>query len=570
MYKQALLAGIVVISGLAFGKPNSEDLNKIRDQGFNHSQVMATLKHLTDNIGPRLSGSPELRVANDWTLEKLKSWGLDDAHLEPFEFGRGWSYSSISVNLISPRATSLHAIPVAWTPGTSGTIEADVFFLDAVSEDELDRYRGKIAGKIVLVSDPEEIGAPEAEIFKRYSADELKKMSQFDVSRPASNAATRPDVIANAIKKLNFRQALSAFLKSEGAKAAVYRSRRDAGLIRVFGLSQEQGQTFSVPAIILSAEHYNLLMRLLQDKIPARLSLAVAAQFHDKDKNSYNTIAEIPGSSRNDIVMLGAHLDSWHASTGGVDNGAGVAVVMEAMRILKAINFKPKRTVRIGLWTGEEQGLLGSGSYVAKHFATRPKPTDAKVLELGPGYWMRMGWPIKPLPDYERLSVYFNVDNGSGKFRGISTEGNIAAKSIFSEWFQPLSDLTEGVVSTNASQGTDHESFDDIGLPGFQFIQDELDYSSRLHHTHADSYDHVLADDVKQASVVLATFVYNAANAEARLPRKPLPTEPSAEERQQELDEAAKRQRKLDRDALRNLSTQKPGGGAGVVEAAPH
>ncbi len=543
-----------VTASPAIANNDLETINRIRDEGLYHSQVMTTLQHLTDNIGPRLTGSPQMQQASQWTQEQLKSWGLANVALEGFEFGRGWSYDSASIQLTAPRKTTLTGLPVAWTPATNGVIEAEVAFVDAVTVEELAKFAGKISGKIVLLSEPEEIGEPTPEIFKRYSSDDLGKMKQLDMKRPASHAHGAPDSIAQSRKRLAFREAVSAFLQKEGAKAALYRSSRDGGLIRVFGHDHRKGKTFSVPAMILSAEHYNFLVRLLEQGKTPTVALSFDARFHDEDSKSYNTIAEIPGTEKNpEIVMLGAHLDSWHASTGGVDNAAGVAVTMEAMRILKTLNIKPKRTIRLALWSGEEQGLYGSRAYVEQHLATRPKPTDPAERELSPWYWTNPGWPITKLPDYERFSVYFNMDNGSGKFRGIYTEGNVAVKSIFSDWFGPLADLSDGTINANATGGTDHESFDNVGLPGFQFVQDPLDYMPRLHHTHVDSYDHVLPDDMRQAAVVMATFVYKAAMADKRIPRKPTPTAPSELEQQQEKEKADKRQRAKERKALTEL-----------------
>jgi hypothetical protein len=538
----------------AFAKTDLETINRIRIEGLYHSQVMTTLQHLTDHIGPRLTGSPEMQQASAWTVEQLKAWGLSNVHLEGFEFGRGWSFDSARAQLLHPRKAPLMGLPVAWTPGSNGVIEGDVVFVDAVTEAELEKYRGKLAGKIVLLSEPEDIGEPAAEIFKRYSSDDLGKMKSLDLKRPASHAHGAPDSIAQNRKRLAFREAVAAFLKQENAKAALYRSSRDGGLVRVFGHDHRVGKTFPVPALVLSSEHYQLLQRLIEKGETPRVALDIDARFHDEDRNSYNTIAEIPGTDKNpEIVMIGAHLDSWHASTGGVDNAAGVAVTMEAMRILKKLDIKPKRTIRIGLWSGEEQGLYGSRAYVEQHLATRPKPADPAERELTPWYWDSPGWPITKKPDYDRFSVYFNMDNGSGKFRGIYTEGNVAVKPLFSEWFGPLSDLSEGTINANATGGTDHESFDNVGLPGFQFVQDPLDYMPRLHHTHVDSFDHVLPDDMRQAAVVMATFAYAAAMSENRVPRKPTPRAPTELEQQQELEKAKKRQRAKEREALSEL-----------------
>ncbi len=538
---------------LAAGKPDPDVINAIRDQGFNHSQVMQTLQHLTDSIGPRLTNSPSMREASRWTRDQLTAWGMANAHLENFEFGRGWSYDHVSIDLLAPRKTTLKALPMAWTPGTSGPVEAEVIYLDAVTEAELQKYHGKLKGKMVMLSEPAESQEARREISKRYSAAELTEMRSFDIKARASDSAPLADSMAQRRRTTAFNEARAAFLKAEGARGALFESRWDGGLITVSGQNHRVGKTFPLPALTLTAEHYNYLARLLESGVTPRISVNVQAHFHDEDVNSQNTIAEIPGSGP-EIVMLGAHLDSWHGSTGGVDNGAGVAITMEAMRILKAAGFTPKRTIRLGLWAGEEEGLIGSEAYVEQHFASRPQPTDP--FERGLSSWARSPtWPLTRLPEHELLSAYFNIDNGSGRLRGIATQGNAAARGVFAEWFAQVADLSDGTISTNNKGSTDHESFDKVGLPGFQFIQDPLDYNTRLHHTDVDSYDHAIADDMKQAAVVLATFVYNAAQADVRMPRKPMPAEPSAAEKQDAAKKAEERTRAKDRKALGDLST---------------
>ena len=548
----------LLFAPLLQAKPDPEVLNAIRDQGFNHSQVMPTLQHLTDKIGPRLTNSPTMREAVRWTQDRLKVWGLSQVHAEAFAFGRGWSHDRASIDLLSPRKTSLHGIPLAWTPGTAGVTEAEVIYLDAVTEEELQKYKGKLRGKVAMLNEPTDSEEPKREIAKRYTLAELNEMKGYDLKAPASDAPPAEDSIAQRRKAQRFNDAREALLKAEGAKGALFRSTWDGGLVRVMGQNHRVGKTFPVPGLMLPVEHYNLLARMLDSGQVPKISFNVEARFHDEDSNAHNVIAEIPGAGDNpEIVMLGAHLDSWHGATGGVDNAAGVAITMEAIRILQAINLKPRRTIRLGLWTGEEQGLIGSRAYVEQHFATRPKPADPKERELSPWLWNSPGWPITPLKEHALLSVYFNVDNGSGKLRGIATQGNAATRTFFTESFALVADLSEGVISNNVKGSTDHVSFDAVGLPGFQFIQDPLDYFTRLHHTHVDSYDHAIPEDMKQAAVVLATLVYNAATTDARLPRKPLATEPSAEEKAQDKEQADKRVRAKDRRALGELSDGK-------------
>lgn len=554
-FSHAVVIGCLLVPSLVCAKPDPEVINAIRDEGFNHSQVMQNFQYLTDTIGPRLTNSPKMREASLWALEKLKSWGLSNAHQEAFEFGRGWTYDRATIDMLAPRKTSLHGIPLAWTPGTAGPQEAEVVYLDAVTEAELQKYRGKLKGKVVMLNEPLDVEEPRREISKRYSAAELAEMKNFDLKAPASDAPAPLDSVAQRQKSLRFNEAREAFIKAEQVKGALFRSSWDGGLIRVMGQNHRVGKTFPVPALMLSVEHYNLLARTLDSGVVPKITFNVEARFYDEDVNAHNTLAEIPGKGENpEIVMLGGHLDSWHGATGGVDNAAGVAITMEAIRILKRINLQPSRTIRLGLWSGEEQGLNGSAAYVEQHFATRPKPANAEERQMPRWAWSTPGWPITKLKDHDKLSLYFNVDNGSGKIRGIATQGNAAARPIFAEWFGQVADLSDGTISNNSKGSTDHVSFDQVGLPGFQFIQDPLDYFTRLHHTHVDSFDHAVPEDMKQAAVVLATLVYNAATTEARLPRKPMPVEASAAEQGIEKKKADKRTRDRDRKALGELS----------------
>jgi len=530
--------------------------NKIRHEGFHQSEVMHTLEHLTDKIGPRLTASPQMVKANHWTLQQLQDWGLKNGQLHPFEFGRGWSSEAASIQLAGPRQQSLHGIPVAWTPGTTGAVTGEVMLFDVNTPAELAAYSGKLAGKILLMGEDVKIEPPQTVIFERLSAKKLGDMKDYDTGARASYESFMTKALRDGrMQSYLFNKALNAFLQKEKVAGVIYRSSRQGGLVRVFGKSHKVGETFPVPAMIIEQEDYGLLLRMLDRKEQPQLTLDIKAKFHDDDMKSYNTIAEIPGST-DEVVMVGGHLDSWHASDGAVDNGAGVAVAMEAVRILSKLNVKPKRTIRIALWSGEEQGLFGSRAYVNDFLASRPEPTDAAERALPKYLWSSPGWPIQPKAAYNKLSVYFNMDNGSGKFRGIYTEGNVATKPVFTDWFGPYSDLSTGTISPLSTGGTDHESFDDVGLPGFQFIQDPLDYSTRLHHTHIDSIDHVIEDDLKQASVIMAGFLYEAAMADEMMPRKPMPTAPSKVQQQRKDLETEKERRLREQEAKKALDTK--------------
>jgi hypothetical protein len=493
----------------------------IREEGFNHSKLMGNLSYLTEVIGPRLTASPQMRMAAAWALGTFKVMGLANVHAEPFEFGRGWSFSRSGVHMISPQAMPLAALPQAWSPGTNGPVKGEVVKVLLRSEADFDAFRGKLKGKIVFLDEIGDIPDFRKEPISRYSAEDLKDLRNFVIPD-----GLPPEWKEEYAKKRKFLKPLMNFLSSEGALATVEESDRGYGLIRVMGYTYLPGDTPKIPRLVMAAENYNHILRLVASGRPVTLELDVAASFNDEDSKGYNVIAEIPGTGKADeVVMAGAHYDSWHAGTGASDNGAGVAIVMEAMRILKQLDVKPKRTIRAALWAGEEQGLMGSTAYVSAHFAARPEPRDAWQKQLPPDL-RDPTWPVKLRPDHKKLSVYFNVDNGSGKIRGIYSEDNEALKPIFDAWFEPFHDLGADTNTLRGTGGTDHLSFDDVGLPGFQFIQDKLDYRSRLHHTNMDTIDHVQPDDMKQAAIILASFLYHAAMRDEMLPRKPMPRAP--------------------------------------------
>ncbi len=504
-------------------------VNRIRDEGFNRSQAMATLEHLADVIGPRLTGSPGARAANEWTRDKLSEWGLENARLEPWgPFGRGWSFDRVSVHMLSPRRTPLPAVPQAWTPGTGRKPVRGAAIHAALKEvKDFAGYEGKLAGKIVFLSDARKIEPAEGPVFSRFSREGLDEITAFQLPKPVAVK----EFIQERLEERAFQKALNEFLEREKAAATVVISSRDYGILRVGGAgSRQPGESAGVPSVAMAAESYNWVLRLLKHDTPVEIEIEVDARFHDGDLMSYNTLAEIPGTDKaSEIVMVGAHLDSWHAGTGSNDNAAGVVVAMEAMRILRTLGVAPRRTIRIGLWTGEEQGLRGSFAHVESLYASRPEPTDPEEKKR-PSYTWTKQWPISVEPAHEDFSVYFNLDHGSGKIRGIYTQSNAAAGPIFRRWLEPFHDLGADTVTNNDTRGTDHLAFDSYGLPGFQFIQDWLDYFTATHHTNLDVFDHARADDVKQASVVMASFLYHAAMRDERFPRKPMPKKPPAAE----------------------------------------
>jgi hypothetical protein len=482
---------------------------------------MDVAAHLTDVIGPRLTGSPALLRANEWTRDRMTEWGLANAHLEAWQFGRGWSWSHAAVSMVAPDRVQLAALPRAWSPGTAGPVRGPAMKVAAKSPEDLEKFKGQAGGKVLLVDEAAELEADQGPRIERYDAEGLTELTRFPIP------SGQPDEWRQkARKRWEMARALEDFVRAEGALATIEASARGDALIEVTGTrGYEAGREPAAPALVMAAEEYNRLLRLLDGGVEVELELDVAADFlgGDGTGNAYNTVAEIPGTGKEgEVVMAGAHLDSWHAGTGATDNAAGCAVVMEAARILQALGVHPRRTIRVALWGGEEQGLLGSRAYVGEHFASRAEPEDPAQREL-PFYLRDEQGALTLEPDHARLAAYFNVDNGSGRIRGIYTQENAAVAPIFAAWLAPFHDLGADTVTVRNTRGTDHQSFDRVGLPGFQFIQDALDYDSATHHSEADTYDHLERDDLVQAAVVLAGFLYDAATRPEKLPREPLP-----------------------------------------------
>ncbi|HEY4531417.1 MAG TPA: M20/M25/M40 family metallo-hydrolase [Luteimonas sp.] len=526
MLKRCVMGLLVAASGLAVAnEPVDLDMvSRIRQEAFHNSQVMATFSHLTESIGPRLTNSPQMAAANAWTRSKFEEWGLSNVHDEAFDdFGRGWEFSSASVEMLGERVQPLHALPKAWTPGTDGPVEGPLVKVAISKLADIEEYRGKLGGKILLLGDAREYKRGTEPDSHRHDATSLEGLQAFTV--PKASESDRAKRVREYNERQELTRALNAFFAEEGALAAISISSWDNGIIRVAGGgSRKAGEPVGIPELAMIAEHFNPLVRALDAGQDVRLRVNVAARFtDDADQPGYNTLAEIPGRGRkaDEIVMLGAHLDSWHTGTGAADNAAGVAVMMEAMRILKAVGARPERTIRVALWSGEEQGLIGSQAYVARHFAAWPEPTDPAQKAL-PASLREPTGALRRTRDYDRFSVYFNMDNGSGRFRGIYAQENLAAMPIFKAWLEPFHDVGATTVATRNTGSTDHIAFDRVGLPGFQFIQDRLDYFTNVHHTHLDTWDHAEPEDLKQAAAIVASFAYHATMREERMPRKPV------------------------------------------------
>jgi carboxypeptidase Q len=479
-------------------------VERIRDEGLQRSQVMALASYVTDVHGPRLTGSPQALAAAEWMVETLRGWGAANPRLEEWgTFGRGWTNERFTAHVISPQPWPILGAPKAWTPGTGGVVTADAVYAPMTTEKDFDAWRGRLRGTIVLPAPPRDLDAQFEPQARRFTDAQLEVLGK----ERAEPGEGRPPVAAYA-----FAMKRLAFLAGEEV-TAVFEPSRGAGGGTIF---VQQGGHWSAsghsgwpervpPQVVLTPEHYGRIVRVLEKDLPVSIELLIQNRMTDDDQPGVNVLADLPGGDRRDeVVMLGAHYDSWHGGTGATDNGAGVAVVLEAFRLLKASGLTMRRTVTLALWSGEEQGLFGSRAFVARHLADRES--------------------MHVKPAHGKLSAYFNVDNGAGAIRGVYLQGNQAVAPIFRAWMAPFADLGMTTLAPRATGGTDHVAFDAVGIPAFQFIQDELEYRTRSHHSTMDSYERLQADDLKKNAVIVAAFVYHAANRDGRLPRKPLPT----------------------------------------------
>ena len=485
---------------------------KIRSEGLNNSQVMKTAFYLTDVAGPRLSNSPGLKRAQDWAVSTLKSYGLQNVKLEPWgKFGKGWQVEKQYAAITAPYYHAILASPKAWTPGTNGAVKSEVVIIDISKVDtilKMEPYKGKLKGKIVIFDSPTVLSTTFKSDGTRYTEEELAAIAAPPVAQGGGQrGAFTPEQMALLRKSRAMRVQVGEFLKAEDVGLLLSISRGAHGtLFTTNGASYAEDAPAVLPELEMSAEDYLRILRLVKGGIKVEMEADIKTQFFSNDLQGYNVIGEIPGTDndlKNEVVMLGGHLDSWHAATGATDNAAGCAVMMEAVRIIKALNLSPKRTIRIALWSSEEQGLFGSRGYVANHYG------NFRTMELK--------------PEHEKVSAYYNLDNGTGKIRGVYLQGNTAAGPIFQSWLSPFNDLGATTITSRNTGGTDHLAFDALGIPGFQFIQDGIDYNTRTHHSNMDTYDRLIADDLKQAATIVASFVYNTAQRDAKIPRKELP-----------------------------------------------
>jgi carboxypeptidase Q len=503
---------LVLFSTFIFGQDApDEKINKIiRKHGMEQSKVMETAFYLTDVYGPRLTGSPMLDKATKWAQDQLTGWGLQNVHTEQWgPFGRGWELEHFEIHHVEPSYYPLLGYVKAWSPSTKGTVTGEVVYFKANTIEELAKYKGKLTGKFVLTDTIREVKAPFVADAKRLSDSALLDLANAPKPTPRS--------LRNfGFGDSEFSKAMKKFLYEEKPLATIDRSfKGDLGTVFISGAQAKEGSARDegaevLPQLTLSVEQYNRIFRMINKGIPVKLSMEIKAKYTNPDKMEHNVIAEIEGTDlKDEVVMFGAHLDSWQSATGATDNAAGSAVMMEAARILnemiKESGVKPRRTLRMALWTGEEQGLLGSVGYVNQHFAEIKQRTVQSLK-----------------PEQAKISAYYNLDNGTGKIRGIYLQDNEATRPIFRSWLEPFKDLQASTITISNTGGTDHQSFDAAGIPGFQFIQDPIEYGTRTHHSNMDNFDQLIESDLKQAATIIASFVWHTAQRDGLLPRKVL------------------------------------------------
>ncbi|HMF74303.1 MAG TPA: M20/M25/M40 family metallo-hydrolase [Bryobacteraceae bacterium] len=517
MHKKLLLAipfAVAIPLLLGQEKVDLSVVNRIKTEAFMNSKVMDTMFYLTDVHGPRLTNSPNYKVAGDWAVKRLEEFGLGNVHEEKWgPFGRGWASKYFEAHMVEPQFSSLFGVPLAWTGGTSGSVSGEPVLVTIRTDADFDKYKGTLKGKIVMTTAPRDLPLPATADARRYTDADLASESEApELGRPGRFGGAPVNGRAGAPpqsreERMRMQDKLTQFFREEGVVLILSSGPQGDGgtIFAASGGTYDPKKPVALPAVALMPEHYNRIARLLGHKIPVKLEFNIQNEIYNDNPDCFNILGEIPGSGphKEEIVMLGAHFDSWHGGTGATDNGAGSAVMMEAVRVLKAANLSLDRTVRIGLWGGEEEGLLGSKAYVKEHFG------DRETMKL--------------TSQHAKLAGYFNYDNGTGKIRGVYLQGNDMMRPVFDAWFAPFKDLGASAISIRNTGGTDHLSFDAVGLPGFQFIQDPLDYETRTHHSNMDVYDRIQAGDLMQASAIIASFVYNTANRPEMLPRKPLP-----------------------------------------------
>ncbi len=503
---------------------DQEVIARIKMEAFQHSHIMETVSYLTDVYSPRLTGTPNYKAAANWCIKKLSEWGIERAKLEPWgsyrdswvlkqfniKMGEFWAMEKFNIEMVTPQFMPIIGYPRAWTPGTNGNIKGQPIIVEIESKNDFDKYRGKLSGTIVMNGKPKKPN-PSFDAYAKRLSD--KKLNDQEREINIGESETYSDYLNSGKEYMKEEDEINHFFRSESIAVLLEPSTRSHGLIRITTQTYNMNTDSTFPAMVIAREHYGRILRILEKDIPVELNINIQNTSYI-DSIGFNVIAEIPGTDRklkDEVVMLGGHLDSWHSGTGATDNAANCAVIMETFRILKVLNIVPRRTIRLALWDGEEQAYFGSTGYVLKHFG------NPETMEL--------------LPEHENLSAYFNLDNGCGKIRGIYLQGNEQVRPIFKEYLKPFEYLGMKTLTTQNTGGTDHIPFNWIGLPGFQFIQDPLEYGSRTHHTNMDVYESVIEDDLKLNAAIIASFVYHVAMRDEKLPRMPIPDRENTSEK---------------------------------------
>ena len=499
---------LVFTSSFAFTIPSLVDwamVARIREEGLQHSKVMEYESYIVDVLGARLTLSRDMQRAQVWALDEMKKMGLSQVNSEAYmDYGVTWDNEYVSAHMVAPDYMPLNAYPVAYTSSTLGKINADAIVVDLQSKEDFEIYRGKLKGKAVLISSPAVIDLQTlTNGVHRYNSEELIALEKTVIT-PIKSSPTRvirnPTLIT-ALERM-------AFLKSENVAVVLQTDGNRLGIVPGYsrpGVREDgwsaAGMRNSSPILAVTPEHYNRMYRILKRGIPVQIEVEIKNKIGDKVEQALNLVGEIPGTDpKEGIVMVGAHCDTWHGSSNASDNSSGTAVALEAMRILKTLGVKPMRTIRIALWSGEEQGLYGSRAYVQKHFG------DPRNAAIG----------IKP--EYELLSAYFNQDYGAGQYRGIYLQGNEAARTMLTAWMEPFRDLGMTMVSNQSLGSTDHVSFDEVGLPGFQYLQDRTPGTAG--HTNLDYLEGIQPEDLMKNATIMASYIYHAAMATEKIPRK--------------------------------------------------
>ena len=539
--KLPLVALVVVIGSVAAVGQSANDepdlamYARIRDEGLSRSRIMDFAFELMDRIGARLSGSPNLDRAVSWAIERLTKAGLENVRRDRWgEFGMQWSQRNTWVTLVEPDLANLEATAAPWSPSTRGPVSGEVVYVRGFTDEKgFAPLRGTLRGKVVLLGrapSPPEVTPIERPLFERFTDEQLAELAQ-----PVAATAPAGDVALERIfSEAAFYEGVGRFFSEEGVQAVLRPTGNNAhgglsGGVLASDLNYSLGMrayrkehAMRVPVAVVSIEAFGRMTRLLEHNVPVRVTVNVETEFTADHVDGVNVFGEIPGVDSTigaDVVMVGAHLDSWDVGTGATDDGAGAIIAMEALRILRTLDVRPRRTIRIALWTGEEQGLLGSFAWVIREIAALPR-LDTPAQQLLPPAARRAAGPPAPTPAHARLSAYYNLDQGGGKIRGVRLTGNVALAPIFERWFAPLKDLGVTLVSPRGGCASDCAPFEEAGIPSPLFLQDPLDYASRTLHTTADTADHLIADDLRQAAVVVATVLYNTAQRDEGLPRK--------------------------------------------------